>query len=245
MQTKIFLVTGKKQSGKDTTVDYLMNQTADCRWYSGGEITGISLYLSGKLIYKKYSFADPLKKFLMDVFGLSYKQCYGTDEDKNTTTKVKWGNLPFNFDVTLELFKKCGKKSYEYGISFGDIADIFLTSRELMQVFGTNIVRRMYNDAWASATLNKIISENPKFAFICDARFPNEIEVFKSYNPYIIRLLRNIFPDDTHESEIALDSFNFSEYKNFFALDNRNLSLEEKNKILHKAYVNLLCDKDI
>ena len=42
---------------------------------------------------KIYSFADPLKKDIcMDMFGLTYEQCYGTDEEKN---KLKTGWTSF------------------------------------------------------------------------------------------------------------------------------------------------------
>lgn len=38
---------------------------------------------------KIYSFADPLKKNIcMDILGLTYEQCYGTDEEKNQITHI-------------------------------------------------------------------------------------------------------------------------------------------------------------
>jgi hypothetical protein len=42
---------------------------------------------------KIYNFADTLKKDIcINILGLDYKQCYGSDEDKNQTTHLKWEN---------------------------------------------------------------------------------------------------------------------------------------------------------
>lgn len=40
---------------------------------------------------KIYNFADTLKQNLcMNIFGMSYEQCYGSDEDKNSMTDLYW-----------------------------------------------------------------------------------------------------------------------------------------------------------
>lgn len=42
---------------------------------------------------KLYSFADILKQNIcMDILNLSYEQCYGTDDDKNSLTDIFWEN---------------------------------------------------------------------------------------------------------------------------------------------------------
>jgi hypothetical protein len=42
---------------------------------------------------KIYNFADTLKKDIcINILGLDYKQCYGSDEDKNQTTHIRWEN---------------------------------------------------------------------------------------------------------------------------------------------------------
>lgn len=72
----IIAFSGRKQSGKSTAaqyVEYLINSQ------------------SLPITYKTYSFADPLKKDIcMDILGLTYDQCYGSDEDKNTMTDLAW-----------------------------------------------------------------------------------------------------------------------------------------------------------
>lgn len=74
--TRILAFSGRKQSGKSTGAQYVESI-----------ITTHSLPIS----YRTYSFADPLKKDIcMDILGLTYEQCYGSDEAKNTMTKLVW-----------------------------------------------------------------------------------------------------------------------------------------------------------
>src|SRR5688572_15326111 len=44
-------------------------------------------------IVKNYNFADPLKEVCIGLLGLTYEQCYGTDEQKNTLTNLRWENM--------------------------------------------------------------------------------------------------------------------------------------------------------
>ena len=45
-------------------------------------------------LIKGYNFADPLKEICINLFGLSYEQCYGQDSWKNSPTKLLWENMP-------------------------------------------------------------------------------------------------------------------------------------------------------
>ena len=70
--TKIIAFAGRKQSGKTTCSEAVLK-------------------VSPPLNAKIYNFADPLKQDIcMNIFGLSYKQCYGDDIDKNTSTGLVW-----------------------------------------------------------------------------------------------------------------------------------------------------------
>ena len=73
---KILAFSGRKQSGKTTSAEYIASIVSEsCE----------------NKICKIYSFADPLKKDIcMGILGLSYDQCYGSDEEKNTLTDLKW-----------------------------------------------------------------------------------------------------------------------------------------------------------
>lgn len=46
---------------------------------------------------KIYNFADVLKQDIcMNILGLTYNQCYGTDDDKNQPTHLQWDNKPLS-----------------------------------------------------------------------------------------------------------------------------------------------------
>lgn len=76
--TKIIAFAGRKQSGKTTCANAIVDF-----------IKQHSLAVSHKI----YNFADPLKQDIcINILGLTYDQCYGTDEHKNLLTDLKWGN---------------------------------------------------------------------------------------------------------------------------------------------------------
>jgi len=160
---------------------------------------------------KVYNFADPLKKFLMDVFDLTWEQCYGSNEDKNTPTKVLWENMPNRPNNR--------KKP--------------MTARELMEYFGTDVCRKMYDNVWVEATLKQINQEQPEIAIIGDCRFPNEVDAIKNAGGKVIRLTLDGAPGNTHLSNTVLDADKY-DWKNFDAvIDNANMDLDTKNdKIL-------------
>jgi len=205
-------ISGKKQSGKDTLAKFL------------------------KLNYdaKLYAFADPLKQSIcMDIFGLTYKQVYGTDDEKNALTKYKWDNL--NLDI---------RKKYSSDNIF---KSGFMTAREIMQIVGTDIFREMfYNDIWVDTTFRKIhkdiklINNKNNIAVITDVRFVGEVERIIEENGYIIRLLRNVL-NDNHSSETKLDNYNFEiNKKQCKIIDNREMTIEEVNSVVSKFINNII-----
>lgn len=107
-----------------------------------------------------------------------------------------------------------------------------LTAREVMQFVGTDIFRKIQNNVWADATINKIASGSYGLAIIADCRFPNEVEAIKNAGGFIIKLNRNPFNSD-HSSETALDSTNYN-YANFdLVLSNENMTIDEQNKLVY------------
>ncbi len=166
---------------------------------------------------KLYSFAEPLKSFCMEVLGLTYKQCYGSDKNKNTYTSCKWNNI--SNDIK-------NKHGYVNGL---------MRARKVMQIFGTDMVRTMLDDAWPIATYRKIKKEKMELAIVTDARFPNEISLGKECGVVSIRLMRDICKKDSHPSETALDDY--KEFDKVF--DNRTTNIEEQNKTA-KPFIDFL-----
>ncbi len=252
MTQRILLLSGKKQAGKNVTSNflhgYLMRRagvtkaidfdekgrllvyTSDFN-AAGEKEDGMGIfdldrtddefyrYMSQKVwpYVKAYSFADELKTICMGIFGLTYKQCYGNDDDKNSDSKVKWSDLSFALPPRhVGKMKRSGQ------------FDKFMTSRDLLQQFGTNICRRIYGNCWVDVCYNQIVNDGVPFAIITDARFPNEIDLGDNYDVKAIRLLRNPH-DDKHESETALDNYNWVD-KNHFVLDNSDMTIVEQNQ---------------
>jgi len=150
---------------------------------------------------KHYSFASSLKEIAHGLFGLTKKQCYGTDLDKNSPTWLRWEDMP-------------GYKGKKKGR---------MTSREFLQFFGTDVCRKIHSDIWTDRTLKSIREEESLMAVISDCRFPNEAEAVRTAGGKIIKLTRGIDGDE-HSSETSVDDIEYDTI-----IDNADLSMMETN----------------
>lgn len=156
---------------------------------------------------KLYSFADLLKRNVcMDVLGLSYEQCYGTDKEKNSKTEI--------------LSPKTNKEA---------------TAREVMQFVGTDFFRQIYPNVWVDATIRKIQEDSPCLSIVCDCRFPNEVEGIQKAGGKVIRLTKNGSSSDVHESETALDKNNFDWNKFDKIIDNESLEVGQQSEAIYNT----------
>lgn len=169
---------------------------------------------------KLYSFADALKRDVcMNILGLSYDQCYGDDNAKNTLTDIKWENIP--------------------GIRCDSVKTGPMTAREVMEYVGTNIFRSIKNNVWVDATLNKIKQDKTRVAIITDCRFPNEVDAVKSAGGKVIRLTRSPFSSN-HISETILDSDKY-DWNNFdYVIDNSQMSIYDQCVEIEKLLVEVI-----
>ena len=193
-------ISGKKQSGKDTCASFLEKTLFDLYAFS----------------VRRFGFADYLKEICMNLFDLTVYQCYGTNEDKNSLTCVKWRDFPV---------PSSKKKSKDERHPSG-----FMTAREVLQWVGTEIIRSMKDTAWSDYLLRKAIPNSEvDIALLVDLRFPSEWKAINDVGGKTVRLTRHIDLNDRAESEIALDSDKF-DYSKFDAIiDNANFSIEETN----------------
>jgi len=205
--TKILGFAGKKQSGKNTCCNFLQmlkfHEYGVCKNASlneqgqiivsdlfGETVSGydwiplteeyvdISQLLENFGACKIYAFADVLKEFAVDVLGLQHNQVYGTNEEKNSPTHLLWENMPT-------------------GNNKGP-----MTGREVLQYFGSDICRKMYENIWFDACIRRIRKDNPDLALISDVRFPNEIKGVQKEGGIVFGLPRDIVNGkDTHSSE--------------------------------------------
>ena len=194
-------ISGRKGSGKDTLANQIIVEwLARLNITAGVDKTGC-LFLSTKAMMTDLSsgnpalvhdyarnyaatkgarvigFADPIKRFCMEVFGLSYEQCYGSDREKNTPTEIRWPD-----------------------------SDVPMMAREVMQYFGTNLMRGWMNDMWVRPCLREIVACLHPVVIVTDVRFPDEAGALKAIGAKLIRLLRDPY-GDKHVSESALDNF--------------------------------------
>ena len=253
MEQRILLLSGAKQSGKDTICNHIhghiMKQTGATKEFhvnddgklvvhtasydsEGKIVEGMGVlnldnpderfqaYASSKIWphVKAYSFADSLKDICMRLFGLTYEQCYGTDDDKNTLTSVKWSDITFALPPrTVGKIKKDG------------IRDDYLTARELLQQFGTNICRKINPFCWVNDCFNQIKAEQVPLAIVRDSRFPEEIETGWKYNAKVLRLGRRPFKDG-HSSETALNKWPTMKFD--YYLDNKKMEIAMQNELV-------------
>jgi hypothetical protein len=166
---------------------------------------------------KIYSFADILKKDIcIRILGLKHEQCFGTDEEKNSVTHLKWKDMP-------------GVITDEKAVE-----EPYMTGRQVLQHVGTNIFRQMYPNVWADATLRQIKEDGSLYAIITDVRFPNEVAAIKEAGGKTFRLTRNENNPDVHESETALDRDKY-DWNNFDAIiDNSTVDVPMQNYFVHQ-----------
>ena len=160
-------------------------------------------YLNGFTESKIYNFADPLKKDI----------CMNI---LNMTQQQCYGT-----DEDKNTLTECYLDGHQ------------LTAREVMQYVGTDLFRKMKNDVWSSATINKIQQEKLHFAIIADCRFPNEVDAIKNAGGLVIKLMRNLFNSD-HSSEIALDVDNYNHDNFDLVVHNNNMTIAEQNLIIQE-----------
>lgn len=238
---KIIGISGRKQAGKNTVANFIngsiLKQKGMIQDYYINEDGLLTIQTNdslGKIAYgifdvtrkdnefieyaekelwpyiKVYHFADPLKEMAINLFNIDAHLVYGSNNDKNHKTNIKWVDIP------------SGKNIDEY-----------MTVREFLEYFGTTIIRKIYNNAWANFTINRVKLEQPEIAVIPDVRFPNEVKAIRDAGGIVIRLTRNIYESDA-EAESALDETQY-DWNNFdLVIDNSSFSLDELCQTLQK-----------
>ena len=111
-----------------------------------------------------------------------------------------------------------------------------MTARELMQIFGTDIGRTMFDsNIWVDATINKIKEENPAIAVIDDLRFCSEADSILSNNGVVVLLSRNSSSSDIHGSEKDLDKLSIISDR-IIRIDNSDGINNKNSKFLSLVY---------
>ena len=232
---KVLGISGKKQSGKNTLSNFIHGHILT----SKRVIFGFDITDDGKLVVdtdiikgdgstvrghvyldvtstdldfaiwaggnmwpyvKNYAFADPLKDLAVELFEIDEQIVRGGDEYKNKATQYKWEDMP------VKIKNKSG----------------YMTGREFLQYFGTEICRSIHPSVWVNRTVKNIDMEQSELAIVTDVRFPEEVEAIKKLGGKVIRLTRNVL-NDNHESESVLDNYTGWDA----VIDNQELTIKD------------------
>lgn len=113
-------------------------------------------------------------------------------------------------DVTYDHFHNQDLKIKPINIPF---VDKEITPRYVMQVYGTEVMRNLFNENyWVDQVISKILRSPEDNHCVVDCRYPNEISRVQSKltgicNTYTVRINRVTGKNDTHTSETSLDDY--------------------------------------
>lgn len=180
-----------KRSGKDTAANYL------CTSYG----------------FKKYNFADPLKKGVAEIFGLTYEQLDGVYKE---TVDPFWGVTP------RELFQKVGTELFQF-----ELPKIVPEFKDFDRTFWVKCFEKWYNNKkneyersklfWSNSNFKNILMELPSNIFdttkpnfrvvVSDVRFKHEADKLKEMGAILIKIKRNTEENfySTHSSETGTE----------------------------------------
>jgi hypothetical protein len=163
------------------------------------------------------SFAGPIKEFCVNVLNLEYESVYGTDDQKNSVTQYVWENMPSGIRGECG-FEKSGS----------------MTSREIMQVLGTDIFRNYFSQSiWIDCLINKVKKSDADVIFVDDLRFNNEASALMKEDAMIVHLQRMWGQGGSHKSENGLDLSLFTGYPHFYSIP--DVDIMSKNDIAFRA----------
>ena len=163
---------GKMGSGKDTAAQFLVD----------------------KYGYKRYAFADNLKQMCMQIFDLSYEDCYDQDQ------KFRKFKIPIRFqqvhaaNILAWAKQKNGWKvdasSVEKMQALIDKKHELHTPREVLQFVGTEVCREVFHpDYHALVVKHAIDTDKCEKAVIADVRFENERNAIENWNGQIYLIM--------------------------------------------------------
>lgn len=227
---RLIAIGGRLKSGKNASANFI----AGINLVSHGFIEEFvsnddgSISVDGQQVHindiapefvKLYGWADGLKNIVCDLFNLNKDDAYGTDADKRKPTHIRWEDMPgvmTNHALFQATKKFVDRKERLMGASYKDDGfSVFyhepgyMSIRDILQYFGTDICRKIYSNCWVNYLLNKIKEDAPKIAIIYDTRFDNEAQAAKDVGGSCIYLTRDVKGyGSSHASESGFVNFN-------------------------------------
>lgn len=171
--------------------------------------------------WKIKSFANPLKKTLGTILGIDYKKFNSRDFKENYFVQLDSFRIVEKYLLDEEDILSDNKftKYLKSGNPFP--SDTWLSIRQLMQYFGTNVMQTyLGRKVWINSTLI-----NWEKSIISDVRFKTEFEEIKNLNGIVIYVKRPGIEAGSHASEREVADL-LEQNKYDFIIDN-NGSLED------------------
>lgn len=173
--------------------------------------------------YEKVAFADSLKDTLSVLFGIPVEKFYERDFKEHFYIKgLEITDTPDNILDEDSFIKMLNKKDFSF------LKTHFITIRQLLQCFGTEIVRGLFGNAfWAE----RAMKHNFDKMIITDLRFKVELEAVRKRNGLVLYIDNpNCIPEQhASESEVLemKDNHDFD-----FIIENNGTLEDLFNKIV-------------
>lgn len=192
---KLICIAGLKNSGKDTVsemLEYLLNAPKPLRTFF---FYNVFKKWPGK--WSTTAFAKPLKETLSIILNKPLE--WFEDRSVKENMYVDLRDLKLIDGWLLDENDILSENKFSKLVKSGEPITGWLSIRQLMQYYGTNVIRRFLGDkTWINATLNKSEDKN---IIISDLRFKVEYSEVKLRNGTIIYIERPGCIPGSHSSE--------------------------------------------
>lgn len=218
----IIVISGLKNSGKDTVADMLQYCLSVPEPFRKYWMYRHYRYAFNST-YEKVAFADSLKDTLSVLFGIPVEKFYERDFKEHFYIKgLEITDTPDNILDEDSFIKMLNKKDFSF------LKTHFITIRQLLQCFGTEIVRGLFGNAfWAE----RAMKHNFDKMIITDLRFKVELEAVRKRNGLVLYIDNpNCIPEQhASESEVLemKDNHDFD-----FIIENNGTLEDLFNKIV-------------
>ena len=235
----IIAISGLKNAGKSTVasmLEFLLNTPKIFHsyfWYRHQNL------IPKKKIYKTVAFADPIKEMLSHLLNINREDFESREIKENCFVnfsnfcKVYTNGIGPQFIPEYLPDSKFSKLAKEWNPELSK--EYYLSVRQVMQLFGTEIMRNILDDKiWINCVLNR---SNKNNLIISDLRFITEYEEIKKRNGFIIYIDRGLTPG-THKSESEMQIL-LNQNKFDLIINNKNISLKELFNIIKEQINNV------
>ena len=218
----IIVISGLKNSGKDTVADMLQYCLSVPEPFRKYWMYRHYRYAFNST-YEKVALADSLKDTLSVLFGIPVEKFYERDFKEHFYIKgLEITDTPDNILDEDSFIKMLNKKDFSF------LKTHFITIRQLLQCFGTEIVRGLFGNAfWAERAMKHTFDK----MIITDLRFKVELEAVRKRNGLVLYIDNpNCIPEQhASESEVLemKDNHDFD-----FIIENNGTLEDLFNKIV-------------